>query len=66
MIRAASLVSSQVMRASGSDMLMARDGRRCFGASLMVWSFCNVGSVPTIAHRAVEKDVWQGIYNDLR
>lgn len=43
-------------------MLMVRDGSDV----LMVWSFCNVGSVPTIVHRAVKKDVWQGIYNDLR
>jgi hypothetical protein len=45
-IRAALFVSSQVMRASGSDTLMVRDGRRSFGASLRVRSFCKLGSVP--------------------
>jgi hypothetical protein len=46
-IRAVLFVLIQVIRVSGSDTLIVRDGRRSFGASLRVWSFCKAGSVPS-------------------
>ena len=59
-IRAALFVPSQVIRASGCDTLMVRDGRRSFGASLRVWSFCKAGSVPS-AHLQ-PTGLWKKMY----
>ena len=68
-IRAALFVPSQVIRASGCDTLMVRDGREIIRSIVEGVEFLQsrVGSVcPLATYRAMEKDVWWGIHNESR
>ena len=59
-IRAASFVLSQVIRAPGCDTLIVRDGRRWLGASLRDLSFCKIGSTPSFHLKPVR--LWKKMY----